>query len=61
MTRVAVPQDDGEITVSRNGDEPVTYKVKDGTVTVTDDVAAFLNAVEGSRLEAKPVSATKEK
>lgn len=61
--KVRVPQSEGDITIAANGDEPRTYKVTDGTVTVAEaDLPTFLGAVEGSSVEAKTASSTsKEK
>lgn len=49
-TRVNVPETHGrEITVSYNGDEPLTYRVTDGHVTVDNQhLPHFLAVVDGS-------------
>ena len=62
MPKVRVPKSHGEqITLTRGGSEPQTYKVADdGTVSVKDDdLIHFLAVVDGST-EAKPAS-NKEK
>lgn len=60
MPKVQVKQDDGEIKISTNGDEPKTYKVSDGTVTVAlVDLAAFLNNVAGSKVLETPAEKSK--
>jgi len=47
--KVTVPQKDGEIAISRNGDDPTVYKVNDGTVSVKDtDLPTFLAVVDGA-------------
>ena len=53
-TRVDVPKSAGdEITVRYRGGDPITYKVRDGHVTVDDrHVEKFLGAVEGSKASA---------
>jgi hypothetical protein len=66
MAKVRVPQADGEITLSRVGEEPKTYRVTDHEVTVAAaDLDNFLVHVDGAReVGAKPVSTsttTKEK
>lgn len=62
MARVHVPQRGGEIAVARNADKPTVFKVgDDGTVTVPDaDLETFLVTIEGSTVETKPVSPSKE-
>jgi hypothetical protein len=59
--KVTVPDAAGpEIRVSYAGDEPITYPVKNGTVTVqAEHLADFLGAVEGST--ARGDSAASEK
>lgn len=48
---VSVVQKDGEIVIATAGDEPVTYKVSDGTVSVPEEnVDRFLAAVDGSKI-----------
>jgi hypothetical protein len=48
--RINVPQESGEIVVSVAGDDPVTYKVTDGHVSVPEESASrFLAAVDGSK------------
>lgn len=49
-TKVNVPKDAGdEIVVRYSGGDPVTYKVRDGHVTVdNENVDAFLRAIAGS-------------
>ena len=50
-TKISVPQKDGEITISFNGDEPVTYKVNDGQISVPpENVDRLLAAVDGSKV-----------
>lgn len=64
MPKVSVPRSVGdEVTIAHAGDEPRTYKVTDGEVTVAvADLSIFLGAVEGSREVAKPAaSSQKEK
>lgn len=61
MAKVSVPQRDGEIVIARAGDEPKTYKVTDGTVTVAaDDLEHFLAHVDGSKPEGGQSSSTKK-
>lgn len=49
-TKISVPQKDGEITVSFDGNEPTTYRVTDGQVSVpAENVDRFLAAVDGSK------------
>lgn len=51
MAKVRVPQKDGEITFSRQGDEPRTYRVTDGEVTVAQaDLDRFLRAIPGAEV-----------
>lgn len=46
MARVSVPQQDGEVRVSVNGDPPVVFNVVDGVVEVPDtDKAVLLSHV----------------
>lgn len=61
MARVHVPQRGGVIAIARDGGEPTVFKVSDGIVTVPDaDLPTFLVSIEGSEVEAKPVSSSKE-
>ncbi len=54
MPTVNVPQESGEIRISRAGDEPEVYKVTNGHVTLkADEVEAFLAVVDGAE-EASP-------
>lgn len=54
MSKVSVPQKDGEIVIARAGDDPKKYKVTNGSVTVAEgDLDHFLAHVEGSRPEGK--------
>jgi len=49
--KVNVPQKEGQIVIRNGIDEPVTYKVIDGAVTVADaDLSTFLAAVDDSRV-----------
>jgi len=49
MPSVKVEQTDGEIIIRDSGNEPVTYKVSGGSVSVpAEDVDLFVNVVEGS-------------
>lgn len=51
MPRVKV-KEEGEITIAYQGDEPTTYKVTDGYVTVSAaNLDHFLAVVEGSSVE----------
>lgn len=51
MPKVRV-KEEGEIVITRNGDEPTTYKVTDGFVTVSAaNLDNFLAVVEGSKVE----------
>lgn len=53
MAKVRVLQEDGEISIVRNGDldEPTVYKVKNSTTEVEDvDVPHFLAVVDGAEL-----------
>lgn len=62
MPKVRVPKSAGtEITITRGGSEPQTYKVgEDGTVTVNDaDLHHFLAVMDGST-EAKPAPNKKD-
>lgn len=62
MPKVRVPAAAGsEITITRGGDEPRTYKVDDDRlVTVhADDLTHFLAVIDGSA-EAKPASKPKD-
>jgi len=53
MPSVKVEQTDGEIIVRDGGDEPVTYKVSGGSVSVpAEDVDLFVNVVEGASVAA---------
>lgn len=50
-TKISVPQKDGEVIVSFNGDEPITYKVNDGQISVPpENVERLLAAVDGSKV-----------
>lgn len=50
-TKISVPQKDGEVTVSFNGDEPTTYKVNDGQISVpAENVDRLLAAIDGSKV-----------
>jgi hypothetical protein len=56
-TRVRVPQDDGEISISRRGDidTPVIYPVTNGTVEVDEaDIGHFLTVIDGAELADTP-------
>lgn len=49
--KISVPQDDGEISIAHNGDDPKTYKVTGGVASVPEDeAAAFLHHVDGAEL-----------
>ena len=63
MAKVSVPKSAGdEIQISRNGDEPKTYRVTDGHITVaSDDLEHVLNVVEGSKQAGGTTTATKER
>jgi hypothetical protein len=51
VPKVNVPQKDGEVTISVAGDEPRTYRVTDGQVTVAEkDVERFLAVIDGSKV-----------
>lgn len=53
---IKVPQKDGEISISRDGNvhEPTVYEVKSGKVSVAeDDAAHFLAVVDGAELARK--------
>lgn len=53
-TKVSVPQKDGEITVY-TGDEPTTYTVTDGEVSVPNaSVDHFLSVIDGAKASATP-------
>lgn len=61
MPKVSVPQKEGEIVIARAGDDPKTYRVTDGTVTVAAaDLDHFLAHVEGSKPEGGQSSTTKK-
>lgn len=61
MPKVNVPQDDGEIVITAGRGEPVTYKVANGTVEVSDDdLSTFLLVVEGSTVAGAKSAAPKE-
>ena len=50
-TKISVPQKDGEVIVSFDGDDPTTYKVTDGQVSVPGEIVErFLSAVDGSKV-----------
>ena len=52
MAKVNVPQQDGEISISFAGDDPIVFEVANGTVEVPDDqVTSFLARVNGAELE----------
>lgn len=59
---VKVPQQDGEIRITAQAEEPAVYPVKDGHVSVDDaDVPAFLARIAGSELAGgSPAKAAKE-
>lgn len=63
MARVHVPQRGGQIAIGRDGGEPTVFKVsEDGFATVSEaDLPTFLGVVEGSEVEAKPASTSKDK
>lgn len=47
--KVKVPQKDGEIVVRHGNNEPVTYRVSDGEVSVkSEDLAHFIAVVDGA-------------
>ena len=51
MPRVRVPQKDGEITISRSGEEPVTRHVTDHEVQVAQaDLEQFLRVIPGAEV-----------
>lgn len=60
-TKVWVPQESGELSVSTNGDvdDPTRYRVSNHLVSCADDVAAsaVLVGVAGARLDAEPKAA----
>ena len=59
--KVNVQQKDGEVRVSIAGDEPHTYRVTDGQVSVaTEDVERFLAAVDGSKVAGGNTTAAKK-
>lgn len=60
--KVTVPQKDGDIILSFGDDDPQTYKVTNGEVTVKDaDVARFLANIDGSSLAGgTPAAAAKK-
>ena len=61
-TSIKVPQKDGEVLVSIAGDEPTTYRVTDGQVSVaTEDVERFLAAVDGSKVAGGNTTAAAKK
>lgn len=61
-TTVRVPQSDGEISISVAGDEPTTYKVTDGQVSVAnEEVDRFLAVVDGSKVVGGSTTAAKTK
>lgn len=52
MTTVRVPQQDGEIKITVGGNEPLTYPVKNGRVTVEPaDLSTFLASVDNATVE----------
>jgi hypothetical protein len=58
MPKVKVNQKDGEIVVSRGGDEPVVYKVSGGEVEVKkEDEEQFRNEMGRAGLLARSESA----
>jgi hypothetical protein len=61
-TKVRVPKSAGEeITISYAGDEPITYRVTDGTTSVRDEhLNSFLGVVEGSTTVGGTATASKE-
>lgn len=60
MPQVKVPQHDGEIRISFAGDDPVTWEVTNGQVTVSaEHLNAFLDAVAGAQEVNLPSSAKK--
>jgi GH24 family phage-related lysozyme (muramidase) len=59
MTKVSVPQKDGEVVVY-DGEKSTSYPVKDGVITIAaGHVAAVLHAMPGSELT-KPEAPAKE-
>jgi hypothetical protein len=62
VPKVNVPQKDGSISISTAGDEPRTYHVSEGQVTVAEkDVERFLAVVDGSKVAGgSTTSATKK-
>lgn len=60
MPKVHVPSKAGdEIVIRHAGNDPITYKVTDGTTTVKDgDLDVFLASVEGSKVEGGKSSTT---
>lgn len=62
MPKVNVPQKDGDISISVAGDEPRTYRVTDGQVTVAEkDVERFLAVIDGSKVAGGSTTAAKTK
>lgn len=60
MAHVRVPQSSGEIAVAHDGNEPITYAVKNHLVDVDDVVlAAFLATVPGAKPTAAPATTAK--
>jgi hypothetical protein len=62
VPKVSVQQKDGSITIAVAGDEPRSYNVSDGQVTVAEkDVERFLAVVDGSKVAGgSSASATKK-
>jgi hypothetical protein len=60
-TRITVPKEVGdEITVRWNGDDPTTYKVTDGHVSVeSENVERFLAHFDGSKVADAPAASSK--
>ena len=59
---VSVPQKDGEIVLALDGRDATTYKVNDGTVSVSEEsVARFLTAVGGSKVAGGNTTAATKK
>ncbi len=62
MPKVRVGQEDGEISLSVGGDDPTTYKVTGGQVTVAEkDVERFLTAIDGSKVAGGSSASTVKK
>lgn len=62
MPKVNVPQKEGDITISVGGDDPRTYRVSEGQVTVAEkDVERFLAAVDGSKVAGGSTTAATKK